>query len=110
MPMKPGFSKEQRSTARHNIDATLLGEHRTRGDLFLKLMNISLDGFMLSDADGLARGDRITLRLPIAGYIEAFCSWEAGGRAGFQFERPIRVVEFPEVIAALENRAECSLR
>ncbi len=96
---------EQRSSSRHKIDTTILGEHRTQGDVWLNLTNISLEGFMLSETDGLARGDRITVRLPVAGYIEAFCNWEADGRAGFQFERPLRVSEFPEIVAALEKRA-----
>jgi hypothetical protein len=48
------------------------------------------------------RGDRIELRLPQVGRIEAHLIWTVENRAGFQFERVVRV---PEFMAMLEKVA-----
>ena len=50
----------------------------------------------------LGRGERVTIRLPHVGRIEAFLVWNDGGRAGFQFERIIRANEFSALIDALQ--------
>jgi hypothetical protein len=105
MPAKANLSiVDQRRVARRRIDVTLLGEHRVRGDIRLKLVNISTDGFMVADTDMMDRGDRLMIRLPVVGYIEAFCLWVSDSRAGFQFERPIRANEFHEMLATMERR------
>lgn len=71
----------------------------------MTIVNVSAQGFMISDAGILARGDRVTVRLPQLGQIEAHVIWLAGERAGFQFERIIRIDEFSAVIEALQPNA-----
>jgi hypothetical protein len=44
----------------------------------------------------------VTLRLPVAGRIEAHLIWSTGDRAGFQFERIIRPDDFTAMMAALQ--------
>ncbi len=57
---------------------------------------------MIDDAQKLSRGDRVIIRLPQIGRIEAYCIWTAELRAGFQFERIIRYDDFMSMIRELQ--------
>ena len=50
----------------------------------------------------LARGDRVIIRLPVIGRIEAYCIWVTEDRAGFQFERIVRLDDFMAMIGELQ--------
>ncbi len=91
-----------RRATRHPVDYTVVGEHRRLGDLRLHIVNISAHGFMTEGAIALQRGERIVIRLPIVGQIEAHLIWTAGARAGFQFERIIRLEDFIGVLDQLQ--------
>lgn len=91
-----------RRAARHPVDFTAICEHREKGDVKLHVSNLSAHGFMITDAPELARGDRVIIRLPVVGRIEAYCIWLADGRAGFQFERIIRLDDFMSMIRELQ--------
>jgi len=93
---------DQRRATRHPVDFPVIGEHRTRGDVPLHVCNISAHGFMVDKAPELSRGDRVIVRLPAIGRIEAYCIWIAEDRAGFQFERIIRLDDFVSMIEALQ--------
>lgn len=97
---------DMRRAARHPVDYPVIGEHRTLGDIKLHISNVSAHGFMV---DGLekgstqfARGDRVIIRLPLVGRIEAYCIWMTGDRAGFQFERIVRLDDFMAMIEELQ--------
>ncbi|HEU4652188.1 MAG TPA: PilZ domain-containing protein [Croceibacterium sp.] len=98
---------DMRRSTRHPVDVPVIGEHRTRGDLKLHVCNLSAHGFMV-DAGGdkavpeLTRGDRVIIRLPVIGRIEAYCIWVTEDRAGFQFERIIRLDDFMAMIGELQ--------
>jgi hypothetical protein len=98
---------DMRRSTRHPVDVPVIGEHRTRGDLKLHVCNLSAHGFMV-DSGGdravpeLARGDRVIIRLPVIGRIEAYCIWVTEDRAGFQFERIIRLDDFMAMIGELQ--------
>jgi hypothetical protein len=91
-----------RRSTRHPVNLPVIGEHRARGDILLQLSNISTTGFMAQGVEGLGRGDRVTIRLPQVGRIEAFLVWSDGNRAGFQFERIVRLDDFAKLIKALQ--------
>jgi len=91
-----------RRAARHPVDHPVIGEHRTAGDIQLHITNLSAHGFMVEQAPPLARGDRVIVRLPVIGRIEAYVIWTADDRAGFQFERIIRMDDFVALIAELQ--------
>ncbi|MGX7895226.1 PilZ domain-containing protein [Tsuneonella sp. HG222] len=93
---------DQRRATRHPVDFPVIGEHRTRGDVQLHVSNLSAHGFMVDQATDLARGDRVIVRLPEIGRIEAYCIWTADDRAGFQFERIIRLDDFMGMISAIQ--------
>jgi hypothetical protein len=91
-----------RRSTRHPVDFPVIGEHRDRGDMKLHVCNMSAHGFMVDGAPALERGDRIIIRLPLVGRIEAYCIWTTEDRAGFQFERIIRLDDFMSMIAELQ--------
>jgi len=97
-----------RRSTRHPVDFRVIAEHRQLGDLHLHVVNLSAHGFM-AQADGgdepvfgLGRGERVVIRLPQVGRIEAHLIWTTEDRAGFQFERIIRATEFSGLIDALQ--------
>ncbi len=57
---------------------------------------------MVDDGTDLSRGDRVIVRLPVVGRIEAYVIWLRENRAGFQFERIIRFDDFMQIIDALQ--------
>ena len=93
---------DMRRSTRHPVDYKVIAEHRVSGDIKLFICNISAHGFMVNDAPVLARGDRLIIRLPVVGRIEAYCIRTTEDRAGFQFERIIRVGDFMSMIRKLQ--------
>ncbi len=94
---------EMRRAARHPVDFPVIAEHRDRGDLSLHIANISAHGFMVDNAAvQLARGERVIIRLPEIGRIEAYVIWVRDDRAGLQFERIIRVDDFVRMMDVLQ--------
>ena len=93
---------ELRRSARHPVNIRVAAEHRRLGEVMIDISNISAHGFMASTALDLGRGERITIRLPVAGRIEAHLIWNTGDRAGFQFERIIRLDDFTAMMAAMQ--------
>ena len=93
---------DQRRLARHPVDHQVIAEHFRVGDMRLHIANLSAHGFMVDDAKELARGDRVIIRLPVIGRIEAYVIWCRENRAGFQFERIIRLDDFLAMIDTLQ--------
>lgn len=93
---------DMRRAARHPVDFPVIVEHFQRGDMNLHVSNISAHGFMVDDGEGLSRGDRVIIRLPVVGRIEAYVIWTRDERAGFQFERIIRLDDFVAIIDTLQ--------
>ena len=91
-----------RRAARHPVDFPVIVEHDSRGDVSLHVCNLSAHGFMVDDAKQLSRGDRVIIRLTLVGRIEAYVIWTREERAGFQFERIIRLDDFMAVIDTLQ--------
>lgn len=91
-----------RRAARHPVDHKVIGEHRRLGDVHLHIINLSAHGFMAEGESPLSRGERVTIRLPEVGRIEAHLIWASEGRAGYQFERIIRLEDFMRMVEALQ--------
>ncbi len=91
-----------RRAARHPVDFPVIGEHRQLGDVHLHIVNISAHGFMIEGSTGMSRGERITIRLPEIGRIEAHMIWSTEDRAGFQFERILRLDDFMALIDTMQ--------
>lgn len=93
---------DQRRISRHPVDHPVIAEHHDKGDMRMHIANLSANGFMIDDAQDLSRGERVIIRLPVIGRIEAYCIWSRDNRAGFQFERIIRVDDLVELINSLQ--------
>ncbi|SFG04725.1 PilZ domain-containing protein [Novosphingobium sp. CF614] len=93
---------DKRRAARHPVDYAVIAEHRQQGDLNLHIVNVSAQGFMVKGALGLDRGERLVMRLPVIGRIEAHLIWSHEDRAGFQFERIIRIDDFLKLVDTLQ--------
>lgn len=93
-----------RRAARHRADYDVIVESKLYGDKKLHISNISANGFMVENNTTFARGDRVELRLPGIGRIEAYMVWGAGERAGFQFERVIRMPDFLSLVDKVRPR------
>ncbi|MGB7408420.1 MAG: PilZ domain-containing protein [Pontixanthobacter sp.] len=91
-----------RRAARHPVDFPVIAEHHDRGDVPFHICNISAHGFMVDDSNDLQRGERVIVRLPVVGRIEAYVIWTRDTRAGLQFERIIRLDDFMEMIDTLQ--------
>ncbi len=93
---------DARQTTRHAIDHPFIAEHARAGDLRLRMVNISTEGFMAMGAPLLDRGERLLMRLPVIGRIEAHLTWHRDCRAGFKFERIIRPADFVRLLNEVE--------
>ena len=93
---------DMRRASRHPVDYSVIAEHLMHGDMKLHVSNISAHGFMIDKAEGIGRGDRMIIRLPTVGRIEAYCIWVTDDRAGFQFERIIRFDDFQSMIGEMQ--------
>ena len=72
------------------------GGHHT-----LLVVNISPHGLMARCEEPLAAGNRIRVRLPEVGAIEAQVRWSLGGRLGCEFPEPIDLAPYYDLLAAL---------
>jgi hypothetical protein len=91
-----------RRAVRHPVDHKVIGEHRQLGDIHLQITNLSAHGFMATGDHGLGRGERVVIRLPVIGRIEAHLIWSHEHRSGFQFERIIRSDDFVKLIDTMQ--------
>ena len=89
-----------RRATRHRTDHKLIAESRRHGDQYIHIVNISAHGFMIDNNPGYERGERVELKLPIIGRIEALVIWTVAQRAGLQFERVLR---FPDFLVLLDE-------
>lgn len=96
----PNNDMDLRRAARHRAELKVLAESKAHGDQTIHIVNVSAHGFMIDDNPGFSRGDRVELRLPVVGRIEALVIWTVENRAGFQFER---VVRLPDFLGLLEH-------
>lgn len=95
-PAEPNY--DLRRAARHRASHKAIAESRRHGDQHIHIANISAHGFMIDNNAAFEHGDRIELRLPVVGRIEAHLIWTVEDRAGFQFERVIRLPDFMALI------------
>jgi len=93
-----------RRASRHPVDHMATGEDRAGTARLLHIVNISAQGFMIDNADGLGLGlgERLTVPLAGIGHIEAYVIWVRDARAGFQFERILRLDDFKTMMDRLQ--------
>ncbi|GGD63693.1 PilZ domain-containing protein [Croceicoccus mobilis] len=99
-----------RRAARHPVHYPVLAEHRLLGDVHFVIANVSQNGFMIEGETPLGRGERVLMRLPVIGRIEAHVIWVAESRAGFQFERIVRPDLFQSMVDEMQPRTRPNTR
>ena len=100
-----------RRSTRHPVEFPVMAEHKQLGDLRMTISNISAHGFMINEPSELTRGQRVIIRLPHVGRIEAHVILTTGERSGFQFERILRLDDFTAMIETLQpNPRLCKTR
>ncbi|MBK9003709.1 MAG: PilZ domain-containing protein [Sphingomonadales bacterium] len=93
-----------RRAARHRASYDVLADSKKHGEQKLHIANISAHGFMIDNNTVFDHGDRIEMRLPVVGRIEAHLIWSVDGRAGFQFERVVRLPDFMALIDVVGSK------
>lgn len=93
---------DKRRAARHPVEHFVIAEHRQLGDVELRIVNVSAQGFMVEGKLPFDRGARVVMRLPVIGRIEAYLIWSHDTRSGFQFERIIRIDSFLQLVDTLQ--------
>jgi hypothetical protein len=96
----PETSPDSRRATRFPVDFETICEVHPHQEMRVSIANISANGMMLADPIDMAKGDRLIVRLPVAGRIEAYLVWSHQGRHGFKFERVIRE---PDFVAMLDQ-------
>lgn len=94
-----------RRAARHRANHKVIAESRRHGDKTIHIVNVSAHGFMVDDNPGYERGERVELRLPVIGRIEALVVWTVEQRAGLQFERVLRLPDFLALLDVIGPRS-----
>ena len=98
------YCTKPRRSERFAVNFSVIAERRRLDDRALRIVNISFHGFMADGVTGLGLGERLLVRLPVVGSIEAHVSWMHGERVGFQFERIVRGTDFGAMITAMHAR------
>jgi len=88
---------EPRDEVMHRTHA-LDGDDRT---VKLVLVNMSANGLMARCDGDPAAGERLRIRLPILGYVDAIIRWSLGGRIGCELERTIPLAEYYTMLTVM---------
>lgn len=88
------MTPDPRRATRFPVEFETICETVKDGEFTVKMTNVSAHGCQLVHDTVLQKGDRVVVRLPVTGRIEAFLVWSHEGRSGFEFERVIRQSDF----------------
>lgn len=94
-----------RRTGRDLVDfKTSFSTHGGSGDLHI--VNISRLGLMARTQAAIARSERLVVRLPICGDVEALVRWAEDGRIGTEFVTPVCEVQYARMLALMPGRQQ----
>ncbi len=99
----PETSPDLRRATRFPVDFETICEFHPHQEIRVRISNISANGMMLADPIDMAKGDRLVVRLPIVGRIEAYLVWSHQERQGFKFERVIREPDFVAMLYKINS-------
>lgn len=96
---------DMRRATRFPVEFSTIAETRRDGEFRVEMTNVSAHGCQLVHETDLEKGDRVIVRLPVAGRIESVLVWSHGGRSGFEFERVIRQPDFMAMIDQIGSKS-----
>ena len=89
--------REDRDEVHHRTRST----HADGRTLQMLVVNISPHGFMARCEAPVTEGDLLRVVLPGVGHVDAHVRWALGGRMGCQFDKPIPLAHYYDLIAIL---------
>ena len=92
---------DDRQVARDEVHYRTRASRADGRDMRFLVVNISAYGLMARCDDPLAVGDAVRVTLPAVGPCAGEVRWSLGGRAGIQFDRPIALAAYYELLAAM---------
>ncbi len=101
MPMGKLALSDVRREDRDEVHYRTRAVHRDGRTLQLLVVNISPHGFMARCEAPIADGDEFRITLPGVGQIPGRVRWALGGRIGCQFDRPVALAHYYELLAIL---------
>lgn len=101
MPQSTLATAEDRREDRDEVHHRTRAIHVDGRVLQLLVVNISPSGFMARCEAAAAEGDTLRITLPGVGVLPARIRWSLGGRIGCELDRPIRLADYYELLAAL---------
>jgi hypothetical protein len=102
MMTTPLPAADPRRASRFPVNHEALCETPSGREFRAQIVNISAHGCMIGGELAMEKGERVIIRLPKIGRIEAFLVWSQNGRCGFEFERIIRMPDFLELVETLK--------
>ena len=102
--ISPETAPDLRRATRFSVDFETICDLHQGSEIRVRIANISANGMMLADPIDMEKGDRLMVRLPVAGRIEAFLVWSHQGRHGFKFERVIREPDFLAMLDKINSQ------
>jgi hypothetical protein len=101
MPIGNLAYAEDRREERDEVHYRTRGVHGDGRALQLLIVNISPHGFMARCESDIAAEDVLRVVLPGVGTLPARVRWSLGGRIGCQFDRPVSLAHYYELLAIL---------
>lgn len=92
---------EKRSAPREEVSYRTRARRPNGLHVPVQIVNVSASGFMARTDEDLEPGQRLYLKLPSVGAMTADVRWALGGRIGCQFETPVSMVPYLEMLAGL---------
>ncbi|HEY9579215.1 MAG TPA: PilZ domain-containing protein [Rhizorhapis sp.] len=100
---EPASSAHLRRTGRDLVDfRTTFSCHTGPGDIHV--INISRLGLMARTKAVVSKGERLIIRLPVCGDVEAMVRWTEDGRIGTEFITPVNEDEYAQMLTMLPSR------
>ena len=101
MPCSYLAQSDIRRENRDEVHYRTRANHADGRTLQLLVVNLSPHGFMARCEAPVSDGDTIRVMLPGVGQVAAQVRWALGGRIGGQFEQPIAIAHYYELLAIL---------
>ena len=92
---------DDRLAARDEVHHRARGTDASGRSLQLLVVNLSPHGLMARCEQAITDGDPVTITLPVVGPIRAKVIWALGGRFGCQFDQPVPLARYYELLSVL---------
>ena len=101
----PANPSQVRRTGRDLVDfKTSFSSHMSSGDIHI--VNISRLGLMARTKEAIQKSERLILRLPHCGRVEALVRWVEDGRIGTEFVTPVSEQDYAKMLAVVPGRQQ----